>query len=231
MTCRDLDDRLDAWVDRTLPEAERREVEAHLVACPACQEEERRLRRLLAHASALPRSVSPPRDLWPDISRRLERRQAWSRARPGSWQPLLAVAATVVLAIVALTVRSPEPLPPHTVVIPSPSTGASQMRPAALRMDAGLVAMERDYQAAANTLLAALREREDELGPETVASVERNLAVIDQALAEVHQALEKHPSSPELGRMLVSTHRRRIEVLRTMVKLSTALESSKRRTS
>ena len=47
--------------------------------------------------------------------------------------------------------------------------------------------------------------------------------MIDEALAEVHRALEKDPSRPELGRMLVSTHRKRVDVLRKMVKLSTAL--------
>jgi predicted trehalose synthase len=83
--------------------------------------------------------------------------------------------------------------------------------------------MERDYQAAANALLAALQERRDELEPETLANVESNLAVIDAALAEVHEALAKDPASPGLSRMLVSTHRKRVDVLRKMVKLSTAL--------
>jgi hypothetical protein len=219
MTCRELDDRLDAWVDRTLPEAERREVETHLAGCPACREQERRLRQLLAHASALPRSVSPPRDLWPEISRRIERDRAWSWPRIGSWQPALAVAAAVVVALLAVVLRQPAPTPAHTVVIPSPGAGAYQMHPAAVQMDPGLVAMERDYQAAAN----ALQERKDELEPGTLASVDRNLAVIDEALAEVHRALETDPASPELGRMLVSTHRKRVDVLRKMVKLSTAL--------
>ncbi|MGD8894515.1 MAG: anti-sigma factor [Acidobacteriota bacterium] len=223
MTCAELDDRLDAWVDRTLPEADRREVESHLAACPACREQERRLRQLLAHASALPRSVSPPRDLWPEISRRIERERAWSRPRIRSWQPLLAVAAAVVIALLAVVLRQPAPTPPHTVVIPSPAAGAYQTQPVAVHMDPALVAMERDYQAAANALLAALQERKDELEPETLASVERNLAVIDEALAELHRALEKDPARPELGRMLVWTHRKRVDVLRKMVKYSTAL--------
>ena len=74
-----------------------------------------------------------------------------------------------------------------------------------------------------SALLSALQERKDELEPETLASVERNIAVIDAALAEVHEALAMDPASPELGRMLVSTHRKRVDVLRKMVKLSTAL--------
>ena len=61
------------------------------------------------------------------------------------------------------------------------------------------------------------------LEPETLARVQRNLAVIDEALGEVHRALEQDPNRPELGRMLASTHRKRVDVLRKMVKLSTAL--------
>jgi anti-sigma factor RsiW len=224
MTCGELDDRLDGWVDRTLPEAERAEVESHLAGCPGCREQERRLRQLLAHASALPRSVSPPRDLWPEISRKIERGRAWSWPRIVSWQPALAVAAVVVVALGAVVLRQQAPPPANIVVVPSPAAGPDyRLHPAAVEMDPGLVAMERDYQAAANALLAALQERKGELEPETLASVERNLAVIDAARAEVHEALAKDPVSPELSRMLVSTHRKRVDVLRKMVRLSTAL--------
>jgi hypothetical protein len=142
-----------------------------------------------------------------------------------SWQPALGVAAAVVVALGAVVLRHQAPSPANIVVLPSPGTGTDyRLQPAAVEMDPGLVAMERDYQAAANALLAALQERKDGLEPETLASVERNLAVIDDALAEVHEALAKDPASLELGRMLVSTHRKRVDVLRKMVKLSTALQ-------
>lgn len=223
MTCQELDDRLDGWVDRTLPEEQKLEVESHLAECARCRVEERQLRQLLTHAAALPRSVSPPWDLWPEISRKIERGRAWSWPR-GSWQPALAVAAAVVVAVVAVVLEQQPPPPVHTVVIPTPVTGSRySIRPASVQMDPGLIAMEQDYQAAANALLAVLQERRDDLEPATLAGVERNLAVIDEALAEVHRALEKDPSRPELGRMLVSTHRKRVDVLRKMVKLSTAL--------
>jgi anti-sigma factor RsiW len=224
MNCRELEDRLDDWVDGTLPETERRGLESHLSECSRCREQERRLRHLLAHASALPRSVSPPRDLWPDISRKIERERTWSWPRMASWQPVLAVAAAVVVALGAVILRPQAPRPANIVVVPSPATEPGyRVHPAAVEMDPGLVAMERDYQAAANALLAALQERRDELEPETLESVEQNLAVIDTALAEVHEALATDPASPELGRMLVSTHRKRVDVLRKMVKLSTSL--------
>ena len=38
MTCHELDERLDDWVDDALPAAAASEVEAHLLACGLCRE-------------------------------------------------------------------------------------------------------------------------------------------------------------------------------------------------
>ncbi|MCG6928089.1 MAG: zf-HC2 domain-containing protein [Acidobacteria bacterium] len=227
MTCREMNDRLDEWVDDTLPEPERRAAESHLAGCADCRRHEQDLRELLTHAKALPRSVSPPRDLWPDIADKLERRRVWYWPRFEAWTPALAVAAAVVIALGAVVFGRPTPAPVHTVVIPSPTTASGgRLQTAAVEMDPGLVAMERDYQDAANALMEALLERKGELEPETLAQVQHNLAVIDEALAALHRALAQDPNRPELERMLVSTHRKRVDVLRKMVKLSTTLETS-----
>jgi len=108
------------------------------------------------------------------------------------------------------------------VVIADPTAGPGA-RPATATIDPGLLEMERDYQAASNALLLALQDRKDQLSEDTLHSVEQNVAVIDRALAEVREALAKDPSSPELGQMLMSTHRKKVEVLRQMVKRSTEL--------
>jgi anti-sigma factor RsiW len=227
MTCQEMDARLDGWVDGTLSEAESREAEAHLATCAGCREEERRLRNLLVHAAALPRSVSPPRDLWPGIAARVGgQRRGLSWLRFDGWQPALAVAAAVVIALGAVLFGRSSPAPVHTVVIPGSTAGEARLRPAAVETDPGLVAMEEEYQTAANALLEALLERRDDLDPATLETVQRNLAVIDEAMAQIHRALAMDPNRPELGRKLVSMHRKRVEVLRQMVKLSSALETS-----
>ena len=57
------------------------------------------------------------------------------------------------------------------------------------------------------------------------AYVQRRLIIetIDAALEEVRRALEEDPSNPGLVRMLASTHRKRIEVLQTVVRHSRSL--------
>ncbi|HSB60617.1 MAG TPA: hypothetical protein VLI67_02785, partial [Vicinamibacteria bacterium] len=84
-------------------------------------------------------------------------------------------------------------------------------------------AAEQEYEQAATALMAALQERREMLSPETIASVEQNLEVIDRALAEVRAALERDPGNGELTRMLVSTHRKKVDTLRRVVRLSTTL--------
>ena len=223
MTCQELDERLDDLVDGALTAASAAEVEAHLLSCALCRERERRLRQVLAHAAALPRSVAPPRDLWPGIARQLERERSWSWRAVGFRPVVLAAAATVVIGLVAALWSGRAPERVRTVEIPAASPRATLASGTPGVSDPVLAAAERDYEAAAGALLEALQQRRARLQPETLAAVEANLEVIDRALAEVRQALVQDPKNRELTRMLVSTHRKKVDVLSRVVKLSTAL--------
>jgi len=86
-----------------------------------------------------------------------------------------------------------------------------------------LGAAEQEYERAASELLAAIQDRRQSLSPQTLANVERNLAVIDQALNEVRAALGRDPGNKDLTRMLVSAHRKKVDTLRRVVRLSTSL--------
>jgi hypothetical protein len=221
MTCQELDGRLDDWIDGVLERDAATGVEEHLRGCAECREHERQLRELLAHAAALPRSVSPARDLWPGIEARLAA-GGW-RGTVASWRgPLvLAAAAAVLVALGAAFLAERGPSGVETAQIP----GARVERvstPAGVS-DPVLAEAERNYEEAANDLLAKLQERADRLPAAEFARVQENLQVIDRALAEVRQAIAKDPASPELNRMLVSTHRKKVDVLRRVVRLSTVL--------
>jgi anti-sigma factor RsiW len=213
MTCAEAEDRLDDYVDGSLPEAEFQEMELHLSGCPACREQERRLRSVLAQAAALPRTLSPAHDLWPGIAERVAGRNA-SPLR--GWRPIgLAAAAAVAIALASTLL--PRPGPPAA---PAPLAGL----PVTVSPGSDtLHEVEADYARATTALLAALSERPSSLSSETLASVQKNLEVIDQALAEVRLALRKDPHNGELTHMLVATHRKKLEVLRRVVKLSTQL--------
>ena len=217
MTCAEALDRLDELVDGELPEEEGRQVEAHLSSCPSCRDEARRLRAILAEAHALPREMAAPRDLWPEIAQEIASQKVVSptfERRPRSWwAPALAAAAVLAAVASLLLMRAPG--------MPGAGPIAGTPVPAA----AGRVTLldaERGYALAAEELLAALDARRESLSPETRESVRRNLEMIDQALQQIREALEREPKNPELTRMLASTHRRKVDVLRRVVRLSGA---------
>ncbi len=222
MTCQELDERFDDLVDGALAGAEADAALSHLASCASCREREQALRQLLAHAAALPRGVAPPRDLWPEIAERIEHGWSWSAVRAW-WQPMaLATAAVIVVGAVALLVTNRAPTAVRMVAIPSASPSAMFVAGDHVA-DPVLAAAEREYEEAARTLLEALQRRRAMLPPEDLARVEANLQVIDRALAEVRQALVKDPASPELNHMLVATHRKKVDILQRVVRLSTAL--------
>ena len=70
------------------------------------------------------------------------------------------------------------------------------------------------YDLAVRELELLVREGGDLLAPETRTALETSLATIDEALADVRQALEEDPSSELLMSLLVSHQTARIRVLR-----------------
>jgi len=232
MTCEEAKDRLDDYVDGTLGAAELHEVELHVASCPACAEEERRLRAFLARVAALPAEVSPGRDLWPEIASRI----AEARPRPlgtpvvsrlpvvrafprAWWTPAagLAAAAAVVVALGATLARV------WTPATGDGATGTGMAHEAAWTTDPTLLKAERDYVRATAQLMAALEARRAELPPGTVAAVEKDLATIDAALRQVKSALRQDPGNAQLSHMLASTHQKKLDVLQRVVKLSTQI--------
>ena len=224
MTCQELDLCLDEWLDGTLAPSEAARVEAHLAGCDACRASERQLRQLLAHAAALPRSIAPPRDLWPGVEGRIERASGW-KAFFG-WTPSLALAAaaTVIIGVAAVLWTAQRPVV-HSAEIPTANATPElvAIRAGDPVADPQLAQAERDYEKAATALLEALQQRRSSMAPDDFARLQANLQVIDGALVEVRAALVKDPASPELNRMLVSTHRKKVDVLQRVVRLSTVL--------
>jgi predicted anti-sigma-YlaC factor YlaD len=229
MTCQELDRRLDDWLDGALPSQAAAEVEAHLASCSGCQASARGLRQLLAHSAALPRSVAPARDLWPRIEAQISRPRGWTWLFVWGQPALIAAAAVLALGLGALVWRQQSQgivrveMPAGALESSARFSPVSAKTGGAAVADPVLAQAELDYEAAANALLEALQQRKGTLEPATLSGVEANLRVIDRALAEVRQALAKDPRSPDLNRMLVSTHRKKVDVLRRVFRLSTAL--------
>jgi hypothetical protein len=222
MTCAEAEVRLDDFVDGALGERDFQELELHLAGCPACREQERGLRALLAQAAALPRELSPSRDLWPAVAGRLAPRRApWLSARAplSGWLPAtLAAAAAVALAVTWLG-RAGRVGDTDGRTAAHASPGLTQPAALSATPDA-LFEAEREYAQAAAALLSALHQRRAALAPEALRALEQDLLVIDTALAEIRKALAQEPASGPLNHLLASTHQKKVKALQRVEKLS-----------
>ena len=76
------------------------------------------------------------------------------------------------------------------------------------------MAVQADFDRASDELSRILAVERERLRPETVALLERNLAVIDTAIAESRAALARDPASAELRRFFAAAARQKVELLR-----------------
>ncbi|MGH7567324.1 MAG: zf-HC2 domain-containing protein [Gemmatimonadota bacterium] len=219
MRCEDVRERLDGWVEEALGAEERARLAAHLETCEACRAEARAFEALLAAAADLPREIRPPRDLWAGIDARLDAPTVATvpvaaRRRPASGLPrwaLVAAALALVVVTAALSsilTRQWDEAMALKIRRSGGPTGPAGAPPGAETAGGD---QEARFLAASQELLAGLEDQD--LSPETMAIVRRNLEVIDAAIVELHAALERDPGNGELNRMLLATYQRKIDLL------------------
>lgn len=138
----------------------------------------------------LPREIDPPRDLWPGIADRLQRRAA-PRRRP--WFAALAMAASLCLAVgLAWQLRTP-------------TAPAPDFRAELVQREAAALTLE--YQ-------AALDQFQGAPVPEPLAPA---LATLDQSARDIRQAIASDPEAVFLLDQLRRTYARRLSLTQRAV--------------
>ena len=213
------DVRLNEYLDGTLPPESKREVELHIGECSACRRALEGLRALLADAAVLPRSIQPPRDLWPDVTARLER-ASFTRRSVWSMRYVLAAAAVLLITISSAITQL------MVARFNRDGAGAPGMvgtEPSAASILARWQGAETQYLRATAELQETLEAAKRSLEPETVARIENNLRIIDAAIQESRAALAIRPHDREVARMLLATYEKKLEVLQQVTRLSSRI--------
>jgi len=191
--------------------AERRhELEAHLRRCEPCAEDVARLRRVAREFSGMEAAGVPFQALWPAIRSRIEQRKVAAldpasgrlRRRATLGRVAAVAAGLVAVGLVGALMRSAGRPRPETP--PPDSLGA-------------LIAVadsSRAYEAEARDLLDRFELRRAMLRPDARTSIDRDLAVIDQAIAELKAAIARDPANPALRPLLAASYRQKIELLK-----------------
>jgi anti-sigma factor RsiW len=224
MNCHEVQTYLDDYVDGLLQEDLKKGIEQHLKQCSTCSREEQQLRELILEAAALPQGIKPHTDLWPGVFEQLDDRRSprslTARLRIPSVfsNRVLLAAAAVIVAIIATAVtttiihnRRPSRLPadrqPPTAIV------------ASALISTEYESAEMEFQQATEKLIRLLNERRDSLSPATLAIVDENRRIIDQAIQEITEALEKDPGSQRLNGLLLAAYKKDLELLRQAAQL------------
>ena len=238
-------DQLSDYLDGELSADERDAVEAHLRTCAPCAAVLDDLKRVVARA-ATAAARPPDADLWAGIAARIETGGA---ASPGRVMPFgrrearrftftlpqLAAAAALLIAVsgglawnAAERIGAADPSvsvaqPPQTpqtadadAASPAAATGAAEF---ARVENVGMA--DAQYDAAVADLEKALKDGRARLDASTIAIVEHNLQIIDQAINQARDALAGDPANSYLSSHLVEARRRKLDLLRRATALAT----------
>jgi anti-sigma factor ChrR (cupin superfamily) len=231
------DTALNDFIDGSVGAAERVEIEQHLAGCASCRQTVDDLREILrAIGEAEP--LDAPVRAWSRLERaiRMERddvatpgargiasreSQADRGNRPrGSlqalspWVPWLAAAAALVLAV-AIGMRYVPARHVDVAETGAPATGGE----AALSVETELRQAEAHYENAIKGLEAIANSEQSELDPRTAATLQKNLAVIDQAISESRAAVRAQPASEPAQQSLIDGFKTKIGLLQDTVAL------------
>lgn len=222
-------DRLSEYLDGDLLTGERAALEQHLLACAECRATLAELRRVVARAQALD-DTPPASDLWPAIARRigsssgadvpdvidLSARRA--RRRVSFTLPQLAAAGIALMLVsggVVWRALSRADTPVAVTPAPTPVVSAPDGVPV-------VFGDNEPYDQVIARLERLLVEHRGALDTATVLILEKNLEIIDRAIAESRAALAADPANVYLNHHLARTMRRKVDLLRQVSALAGA---------
>lgn len=216
MNCEKFVAELDALLDDELAPAEARALQAHAAACAGCAGEFENARRVQARAFALPPSVPPARDLWPEIERRIVSRPV--RERP--W--FRALAASVLFAAVFLGGMLADRVMRQETVATTQLADAAPRAPLPSAADARRL------------LPAAYVELVEGVAPRGGSHIEQellqNLLLVNLAIRKIEVAAAAAPSNPDLRELLAGLYAQENRILSQAERLGAERQARPRTT-
>jgi hypothetical protein len=228
------------YIDDALDTRARAELERHLAGCAECRRLVDDLREIRKAFAGLKDDLrEPPVRAWGRLERaiRLEHEHGARRLQPSDTAaragvglkpsrstalrlvPWLAAAAVLILAAaVGLQFRAGRRAAPDSST-PTPGASIASGGDAARAVEAELRAAEEHYTKAITGLEQITKTEQGALDPGTAATLQKNLAVIDQAISESRAALRTQPASEPAQESLVENFKAKIGLLQDTVAL------------
>jgi anti-sigma factor RsiW len=223
MTCLDLELDIGDYVDGTLDASSVARVESHLRHCRSCQAIVQDLRTMRGATRSLEPQI-PPAYLWPRIGAAIEadarqrsiRRLFSFGAIP--LQPALSAAAMVMVLAGGVWVSWRSVATGDRVSVTTSRTTSDAVA-ALVPVDEQMQDAEQHYTRVIASLEQIAKTERTTLDTPVAAVVDQNLAVLDQAIGESRDALQKEPSSELAQQSLFEALRSKVALLQDTIAL------------
>ena len=200
--------------DGTLDDDTRESVEAHIAACADCAADVAHIASLMRLSREVPAPNAQLDTLWPSIRARIEqskvvplatttsaardaiRRRAW-------WSAAAGIAVALIVAGFVFRRPAPRENAPSTIAIID--TGPSLV---------AVADSAHAYEREAQILLDKLELQRAMLRPDAVQALDRDLRVVDVAIAELKDAVARDPNNPALRQLLAASYRQKVDLLK-----------------
>lgn len=221
LTCDDAQALMPDLLDGTLGDIMHAPYQAHVAQCAACRALAVDLAKIRAAAAALP-TFSPSRDLWSGIEARIDIPVVSLAARPRGavrrWSTRqVAAAAAILIAATAggtwMAATRPATTLPSSVAVTAASAARTEL--VSVADQKGIAT----YVGEIGKLQDILQTRRNDLDSATIAVLEKNLKLIDQAISESKAALAADPASTFLAGRLNHAYDTKLELLRSAAML------------
>ena len=215
-SCQDYEIALGDYVDGTLDERARIEIETHLAACERCRGVVADFGVIRQAALSLEPEL-PPAYVWTKLSAAFENEQrsafhGWTF----SWQQSLA-ASLVTITLVASLAWIGKGLAPVNSSSARLASATATQEPTSVKAEFDLA--EAQYTSAIEGLESITKREQAALDMETADVLKANLTVIDGAITESRAALQTEPDNPAAQDSLFDALRSKLELLQDVVAL------------
>lgn len=244
MTCTQYREWIDELVDGTIVPIRRAELERHLAGCEACRALVADLETIRDTAASLD-PLEPPAGVWLQIAGVLRQQGRVAMppqpkaSSPARHTALMAIAATLLLlvggavAMLWTQFRGQNAAPQTVATSPAPATAPVQTPSSTAQADVGVESVEAEFRLAEQHYQNAIAKLEQAarldqaasngsqapLDPQTAAMLQKNLQVLDQAIAESRSALRAEPQSAAAAGSLFEALRRKVALLQDTIAL------------
>ena len=209
-------------VDGTIGSIRRAELELHVDTCDACRALYADLQRIHDAGAALP-ALDPPDSAWLQIAGRLRQEGRITPTPAGidarrSYGMWLAAAAAVILVVASAVMVLPRftgAPPPQTASTAGNAPDGRTVESIQSEVDAA----QQQFEKAIAELEKVAKANQQALDPDTSATIDKSLGIIDQAIAENRAAVNAEPASAAARETLFQQLRSKVALLQDTIAL------------